>query len=361
MTLHEVLCERGCAILRHTNKLKIPVYVLGITEEGATQFNLFYDELRNSTYNKIVRTPSGGISINKSNFRPPMWDVSYTFACIELTIVAMSKMLRIQFRQDVSLDADGAGEQRKIYGRQAITEFKKQLLRDGIDLDAYAIDNGMEVKKSVPKYIIRAANKYVFGEDKVFENCHHIDFHNSFPAGLINTHPEFAPTITRLYEARKEKPIYKAVLNYSIGFFQSEKGCQARWCHLAKDAIADNNARLLELSQKLADSGRRVLLWNTDGIWYQGDIYHGEGEGSKLGEWENDHVNCRLRAKSEGAYEFIEGDKYYPVLRGYTKLDKQKPRDKWEWGDIFHLDSAVIHFYWNEEEGITNEEGEKYM
>lgn len=354
MTLQEILAQHGSCIMRHANKLKIPIHRLDINENGARQFNVIYDELLCSDFSSIIRTKSGGISIEKRNFKPPMWDVQYSRACIELTVIAYGKMLRIQFRQTTSIDANNAGEERQIYGRQAFSAWKKECEKDGIDFDSYAIENGQEIKKSIPKYMIRVASDYYCGEDKIYENCHHIDFHNSFPAGLVNTHPEFSPTITRLYEKRKEKPVNKAILNYTIGFMQSMDQCGARWAHLAKDAIADNNKRLFSLSQKISDSGCRLLLWNTDGIWYQGDIYHGEGEGPKLGQWENDHTNCTLRIKSKGAYEFIEDGKYYPVLRGYTKLDKVKPRAQWEWGDIFHTDAAVVNFYWVDGEGITD-------
>jgi hypothetical protein len=354
MTLCEIMAMKGVPILRHVNKLKMPVYPLNIDEEGAKQFNIWYLELLNSNFNKIVRTASGGISISKRNFRPPMWDVKYTKSCIELTVVGFERMLRIQFRQSKALDADCVGETRTIYGKQAFAAWKKELLKDGIDYDSYAIENGAEVKKSIPKYMIKVASDYYCGEDKIFENCHHADFHNSFPAGLVNTHPEFGPTVNRLYEGRKVKAINKAILNYSIGYGQSLDHCDAKWAHLAKDAIADNNKRLFDLSQRISDSGCRILLWNTDGVWYQGDIYHGSGEGNKLGEWENDHTNCTLRIKSKGAYEFVEDGKYYPVLRGYTKLDKVKSRDKWEWGDIFHIDAVVIEFYWHDGIGLTD-------
>ena len=354
-----LLSAKGIPILRHANKLKLPVYVVNVSEEGAREINEYYDELLTSNYNKIVRTKSNGISISKINFRPPMWDVRYSRACLEITVIGASRMLRIQFRQNTALDADKTGEERQIYGRQAFNAFKKELLKDGIDLDDYAIDNGADVKKTIPKYLIREADKFVCGKERTWQGCHHIDFHNSFPAGLVNTHPEFGKTIARLYESRKTNPINKAILNYSIGFFQSLDGCQAKWAHLSKDAIADNNDRVLELSQRITDAGRRVLLWNTDGIWYQGEIYHGEGEGKNLGEWENDHINCQFRAKSRGAYEFIEDGKYYPVLRGHTKLDKAKPRDTWEWGDIFNLDAEVINFYWIEGIGLVDEYNNK--
>lgn len=361
MTITELLAEKGSNLIRHTNKIKIPVYTLNVNEAGAKEFNQYYGELLKSDYNEIVRTKSGGVSIAKQNFRPPMWDVRYSRACIEMTVMAFGKALRIQFRNTISLDATGAGEERHIYGHQAFSAFKKALLKDGVDLDDYAVENGEEIKQTIPKYIIREANKYYLGEDKVWENCHHIDFHNSFPAGLVNTHPEFGKTVKWLYEKRKTNPINKAILNYTIGFMQSIDGCGARWAHLAKDAIADNNKRLMDITQKIADSGCRILLWNTDGVWYQGLVYHGEGEGKRLGEWENDHTNCVLRIKSRGAYEFMEDGKYYPVLRGFTHLDEIKQRSDWEWGDIFHIDAEVKQFYWIDKVGVVNAEEELFI
>ena len=92
---------------------------------------------------------------------------------------------------------------------------------------------------------------------------------------------------------------------------QSISGCNARWAHLSRDAIKDNNDRVKKLAETLEKKGRMVLSFNTDGIWYKGPVYHGEGEGDGLGEWHNDHVNCKFRAKSSGSYEFIENKKYY--------------------------------------------------
>ena len=88
------------------------------------------------------------------------------------------------------------------------------------------------------------------------------------------------------------------------------------------------------------------ILYNTDGVWYyspNGKPYHGEGEGKGIGCWENDHLDCKWRAKSKGCYEFIEEGKYSPVVRGLTKYDKIKPdRTTWEWGDIFKKEAEVI-------------------
>ena len=33
--------------------------------------------------------------------------------------------------------------------------------------------------------------------------------------------------------------------------------------------------------------------------------------------------------------EFEEDGKYTPVVRGYTNLEKIKPKEMWEWGDIY--------------------------
>ena len=161
---------------------------------------------------------------------------------------------------------------------------------------------------------------------------------------------------TKLYTKRKTNDIYKAILNFSIGYMQSLGCCGAKWAHLSKDAITDNNKRITELANKLKKAGNHILSYNTDGIWYIGKIYHGENEGNKLGQWENDHVNCKWRCKSAGSYEFMEGDKYYPVVRGYTTLDSIKNRSEWQWGDIFQKESNPIIFKFEEDKGVIYEE-----
>ena len=228
-------------------------------------------------------------------------------------------------------------------------------MKDSIDLDKYKIDNGAEVKKTIDKPLI------LFRDDIkgfVYDNVHHIDFHNSYPAGLVNTHPEFKTTVERIYNMRNDpdkSALYKAILNYSIGWMQSLKGGKtAAWAHLAADAIRDNNKRIIELTIKLQAAGRVILGYNTDGIWYQGKPYSGAGEGKGLGQWSNDHVYCTFRAKSNGIYEFMEAGKYYPVVRGVTDLDMIKPREEWEWGDIYK--TPIILYKLNRETLLIEEE-----
>ena len=352
--LERLLAEKGAGIVLKVNQIRVPTYALDNTAAGAHEFNIYYQELLGKGWNTIVRTKSRGISVSRKAFKPPMWDVRYSNACIELTVIT-NKMLRIQFRQTNSVLAEEENIS-GIYGRQAFVAFKKELLKDGINLDTYVINNGPEVKKTISKYLIKMEKDTY--TDLVFEGCHHVDFHSSFPAGLANTHPEFAATLSRLYEERKEKPINKAILNYSIGFCQSIDNTGARWAHLSRDAIADNNKRIEDLAKKLRESGRLVISYNTDGIWYKGDIYHGEGEGKRLGEWENDHTNCKFRAKSAGAYEFVEDGKYFPVVRGRTNYDLIKPRTQWEWGDIYKKEARPLLFFWIAGKGIVDKDNE---
>jgi hypothetical protein len=129
---------------------------------------------------------------------------------------------------------------------------------------------------------------------------------------------------------------------------QSVAGCKAKWAHLSKDAISDNNKRVLNLVERLEKAGRTVLLLNTDGIWYDGPVYHGEGEGSGLGEWSNDHIHCQFRMAGAGAYEYIEDGVYHPVIRGIPNTTKTK----WEWGDIYKEKAIPDIFMFTEEEGV---------
>lgn len=327
------------------NKKLIPVNGFELNDEGAHKFNEILEFILNKKLNPIIRTPSNGISYKT---KAPAFDYQHTNSCVEITYLGLEGLYRFQFRSQGQSDTDDNNEE-KIYGRQAFTEFKKLCKAAGIDLNDYAIENGVEVKKTIEKPLIQLERKVfenvVFGEG----NVHHIDFHNSYPAGLCNTHPEFRPIVEKLYEERKTDPskkkLNKAILNLTIGFMQSvHSGVNARWAHLSKDAIADNNNRIKELAARLKASGRMIISYNTDGIWYLGDIYHGNGEGSGLGQWENDHINCIFRAKSAGSYEFIEDGVYYPVVRGATLLDKIKPRTEWEWGDIYKKEAEELKY-----------------
>jgi len=321
-------------LCKKPNSKLIPVSELNFTDDNIKFFNKLVKQCYSKKYNKIVRTVGGNISVKTL---PPAFDIRNTKSLIELTVIDCSGLYRLQLRNVKSEDIDNV-----LPGWKAFKEFYKLCLDFNIDLKDYIIENGAEVKTEIEKYIIKMGNE--FFKDKIHKNAHHIDFHSAFPSGLIETHPEFTGVITKLYNERKTNEIYKLILNATIGYMQSEPCCKARWAHLSRDAINRNNTKIRELAKRLEKSGRVILGYNTDGIWYVGDIYHGKGEGSGLTEWSNDHTNCTIRFKSAGAYEFIENGVYTPVLRGHTKLDDIKPRSKWQWGDIYQ-DLASVEKY----------------
>ena len=330
------------ASLRHTasssrlNYLLIPVTTFDISTSGAKAFNKIYFWLKKQNLYKLERTPSGSIK-NGPHVKRPAWDVKVNHYCVELTVVMEGKAWRIQFRTKLP---------KGMSGKKAFSVFKRLLLKDGVDLDSMAIENGSEVKKEIEHYLVKVYHKFFI--DKVYTKAHHIDFHSSFAGGLANTHPEFRKTLEKIYENREKDEMNKHILNFSIGYMQSPQGCKARWAHLSKDAIADNNKRVLNLVEKLEKSGRTVLLLNTDGVWYNGPLYHGEGEGSGLGQWENDHINCQFRMASAGAYEFIEKGQYFPVIRGIPNDIKTE----WKWGDIYKEKAIPSIFSFTEEGGV---------
>ena len=334
--IKELASLKSTASSSRLNYLLIPVSTFDITQEGAKAFNKIYLWLKKQKLHKLERTSSGSIK-NGPHVKRPAWDIKVNHYCVELTVVMEGKAWRIQFRTKLP---------KGMSGRKAFTVFKRLLLKDGVDLEKMAIDNGPEVKKEIEHYLVKPYHKFFL--NKTYENAHHIDFHSSFAGGLANTHPEFRKTLEWLYEHREKSDINKNILNFSIGYMQSLQGCKAKWAHLSKDAISDNNKRVLDVVKRLEESGRTVLLLNTDGVWYNGPLYHGEGEGSGLGQWQNDHKNCQFRMAGAGAYEFIEKGKYYPVIRGIPNDTKTK----WQWGDIYKEKAIPSIFSFTEEEGV---------
>ena len=329
------------------DKLRTDPRIFEFNDADIEIFNSIYKKLNNSQLRTLERTPKGTIRKNSKVNRMGAWDIKVSNG----GAIIVARIEGWTFSYVVGrVGKDG----KRMGGTKSFDIFKKKCEEQGIYLDDYAIENGEEVKKTIesPKIYMKEDMK----EDHPgISNCHHIDFHNSYPAGLCNTHPEFRAVIEPLYEERKIKPENKAVLNCTIGYMQSIECCGAKWAHLSKDAIADNNRRIEDVARRLEESGREILGYNTDGIWYHGDIYHGEGEGKHLGEWENDHVNCCFRNKSNGCYEFMEEGQYHPVVRGLTKLDRIKKREDWMWGDIYKM-GEVYTYRWDDLLGFVKEE-----
>lgn len=316
----------------------IPVTVFDITDEGMRQFNEVIDYAKSIPGIGILnRTNSGGIALgNKLVF--PGYDIRRTNTVAELTLITIEGCWRFQFRSKLDQEANPGG----LSGAQAFQKFYNMCERYGIYLDYYAVENGEEIKQTIEAPPIGLANDFV--KDATWKNVHHVDFHSSYPAGLANTHPEFRDLIEFLYLRRRTSPECKAILNYSIGFMQSIAGCNARYATLSRDAIHDNNNRVRELATRIEKNGGFILAYNTDGIWFKGEKYHGYGEGHLLGQWSYDHEDCIWRAKSSGCYEFIEDGKYNVVARGRTKLDTIKPRSEWQWGDIYDIDAEPVTY-----------------
>lgn len=269
---------------------------------------------------------------------------------IEIILICWIKEERYACRWQFGRGEVDLGDKTGGYsGRKALARARKDALKFGFNLDELAIPNGMEVKKTIPNPLIWLDDAIV---NKTIEGVHHIDFKSSHCFGMFESFPQLEEMIRFWYSLRKKSEVYKNQLVMTWGAFQSPALCGAKWSHISKAGIESTNRRVLEMVDILKRTGRKILCLNTDGIWYQGDIYHGENEGEDIGQWMNDHTNCKIRFKSKGCYEFIEDGIYCPVARGRTNLDNIKKRSEWEWGDIYHEKCLTSFYKFDSEEGI---------
>lgn len=337
------------------NYKRIPVTQTSSVEE----FNEVYQYLKNLenegkiSYG-IYRTKSGGISNDRKHISETFnrYDVTSSNIGAEILCIAYNNVFRLQFRSFIVKDKNN----KALSGTQAFNRFKEELLKDGINIENYYIENGSEIKQTIEKPLIKViSNSYI---DLIFDNCHHLDIKSSYPSGMAEFYEEWRPTIERLYDAKEREKDNgnkeceeKFILNATCGYFQSENLFKSKLAHVSKYAIQRNNEKINEKLKWLKENNRIPLLINTDGIWYTGDPLP---RSDKLGEWDMDHTNCRLRIKSSGAYEFIEDGKYFPVIRGKTRLDNIKPRREWNWGDIYKIEAQPLELYFDRELGIIS-------
>lgn len=325
------------------NMHKVPVNKLNFNDEGIKVFNEVYQycvKLEDAgLIGRFVTTKSGGISIKKENLRGPKWEIYLEKAHVEL------RLRNLDGRYYRFIIGHKKQEQ-TMTGGAAFAIYKRIQERFGVDLEDFAIDNGLEVKETIPKQMVDFERAV---PDRTYENVHHIDLNSAYNAGMMLAFPALEPGIRYMYNLRKEHKEYKNVLNMTQGIMQS-KYQQYRFAHISKSGYEYTNNTIEKLSKELMANGRRVLAYNTDGIWYQGDIYHNENEGTDIGQWKNDHINCKIRWKSPGAYEYIENGIYKPVLRGQTTYELQVPREEWVWGDIYKGGEIAYEFI--EKEGF---------
>lgn len=359
----------------YVNLFKMPTTTIGLDEynEIVRYFNGMYD---NGQINRQFKhTKSGGISVKDENY-------IYNYNCYECRETnGMHEIIintfiendfyccRLQYKHSI-LDSDvNIDNENKICGHNAFLKFVEELKKDNIDIKDYMKDNQLEVKKTIPSPLIKITSPIYIHD--ILNNCFHIDINSAYPYAMTLLFPEWKDTITRIYNKKKElsnqgvdgiNNIYKAVLNYTFGYFQS-KGANYKLSYVSKYAIEETIKRLLAETKFLESNNCKVISYNTDGIWFQCDDTYTQNilikyyQGKELGQFKMDHKNCILRHKSSGSYEFIEDDKYYPVVRGKTKLDKIKDRSQWQFGDIYQ--AQVIKYANSKTEyGIIDEVGE---
>ena len=231
------------------------------------------------------------------------------------------------------------GQTNGIGGVESAIKFIKLCRENNIDLHKYATNDTRPL--DIPVETKLYADPYV-----MYKNCHHIDLNSAHLSGILNAYPEFKPICEYMYNNRHtDSDKWKMIINSFIGALYSDKWCPnidnlksfksrqlKELYRVAKQYCYDKTR---ELMTKLEESGRRIILTNTDGIWYQGDIYHDEDEGVNLCQYKNDHINCEFLTSKNTAYQFKENGVVYTKAKGQSRYERDvKNRSEWEFGEL---------------------------
>ena len=348
---------------RDLNRYNLTSIIVSMTPEVQKTANELYNWLRENC-DKSSFTRSHGLK-KTDWFKPRYW----------IDNGSSSVQIIYSFHHAVSVifSAGTIKSNNDISGRDSFNRFCAILKAHKIDINDYACsskEEAIEIKKSIEKPYIGIASKFMLdpvGNKRPFQHAYHLDINSAFMSGVACNYQVLEKPIRFIYNKRKEDPICKQILNLACGFCQSkhtrgmlqlnkEHRFQYALAKISRAALFYTNRYIERKTRALEAAGYIVLAFNTDGIWYwdvkQLGAYHDEEEGISLFQWKTDHADCTIRFKSDGAYEFIEDGKYYPVIRGRTKLDEIKPREEWEWGDIYLEQAGVQRYGFNELEGF---------
>lgn len=334
------------------NKNKIPVN--SFTFEQLDEFNEIYKYAKDN-FIKVTHTKSQGISYKVSERMHERYFIVKGNQRFELVIVCAEGCYRFLLQNKKSKDNE-------ISGQQACRSIYKFADKYGIDFNKYKCDNGLEIKAEIEKPHIKVLKPLLL--NKPVDNVYHMDFKSSYASRICEKYEELKPMYEEIYSLRKDNNgYYKHVLTNSIGCWQSAYCVDYNTRHtispyqftsLSKIAINGTRKKVENMIAKLEQAEMVPLLTNTDGIWYYSDhgAYHDEDEGAQLGNWENDHVNCKFLMTGPGSYQYIENGVCESVVRGLCNLDAAEPdRAKWQFGDILNL-KQVFTYRFNEEKGV---------
>lgn len=337
------------------NKFQMKPNELAFKDEDIDKFNEIYQYAK-ANFLKVEPTKSGGIPYNNSVKHHNRYMLIKGKSSYELTIVCHLGCYRFIIGHLRNI------EKNPVNGKAAVRAIYKKAKEENISLKNYIVDKetGLKIKETIePPHI------EMYGlSGRVYTNVHHLDLNSSYASRIIEKYPELLPLYKPMYDLRKAEiantdAYYKHVLTNSIGCMQSQycpdyndagKLQPYQFAGLSKIAV-DGTRHLIEYYiNKLLNSGRQVLLTNTDGIWYKGDIFHDDKEGLDLCQWKTDHKNCTFLMKSKGAYQYIEDDICHTVLRGTSPYEKEKKREDWEFGEILKI--TLDEFKFNEDIGV---------
>lgn len=314
-------------------KKDVKTNCLGTFLEGIDKYNKLkiavIDWAEENHIPKINWTEHGYISKKTSWQNIYSYDIRETKALAEIIILSTGYILRVCI---------GRSKEDSMSGSKALYLLKRELQKDGHNIDDYVCTNYEEAKEikdnmPSPKIELTDMGKWLYKTDI---QVNHIDLNSAYSSGIIAAYPELTDTYTRLYNKRKENPVYKDVLNMSIGMMHSD-ALHYKYVKLANAAYTHCLKELDRLTTEMSkNKDITIINYNTDGIWYMGPVYHDEKEGTGLGQWKNDYINVTASFKKARSYEFTEQDGTFHVAQsGYTSLDNEKSRDKWVKGDIY--------------------------
>ena len=339
------------------NKNKIPIN--NFTFENVDEFNQIYFYVRDN-YQLVKATPSQGISNKVSERLHERYLINKGNQRFELIVISLDGCYRFLLQNKKQ-------KGNEIPGQQACKSIYNWARSYNIDLGNYACKDGLEEKKQIERPHIEVLQKLVL--NKCLCNVYHMDFRSSYASRICEAYPELKPMYTDIFNHRKENNgYYKHVLTNSIGCWQSPycvdwysgyKVAPYQFANLSRIAINGTRAKIIEMISKLKRKGMIPLLTNTDGIWYYSEdgAYHDKDEGSELGKWENDHVDCQFLMTSEGRYQYVEDGVCHTVVRGLCDLDAVEPdRDKWQFGDIRKI-NQMFTYRFDQDKGVYKTNG----
>ena len=333
--------------LRYINILRFPITYVGSFVDHMEELNELMRRYPLCHFKYVTRKRTGSIHLAKS-YLNEVTTGSQVIGTNSTTTIQLIIHDRDKGWCIVQIQRDKLEQTRSVSGLNALKSLIDAVpaLKRYISDDRSANDAAQQAAKKLYREFEGVPANATQYNGQVLNHVWSVDINSAFPYALTHIVPSSKQYIHKLYAKRKVSAKAKGKLNNAIGAMTSKVttflGLPPKaLSQLRYEILNWHNDQFQAYVDYFESQGAIILNKRIDSIkflWpHQDRKPRIPNEGTDIGQLKVDFADATYLQISTSKYQYIDPttNKLKVVISGLTSLDRIKPREDWNWDDIF--------------------------